>query len=265
MKRVNYFLAAALVGVATAFSACNNEDSAVSPTISKQDEVTPALMQKFTDLGFDAVDMQIVNGNYILEGDILITPEQLASMKGPTTLNGPSGEQYRTYNLVSTPRTITVNGEGVSKNLRIGLNDAIKNYNDLGLSIKFKRVKGKADITLTESGEGGGAVAGFPTDSGNPYNTINFNTGIKNLSRDVIEHIVTHEMGHCIGMRHSDWFDRSLSCGRNEKEGSAPYGALLLDGTPSGYDPNSIMKACYGGTENGEFSNYDEIGLKSIY
>jgi hypothetical protein len=48
---------------------------------------------------------------YLLENDMLISEEELASMvKSPVQHVGAVGEQYRTNNLVNSPRTIRVLG-----------------------------------------------------------------------------------------------------------------------------------------------------------
>ena len=54
--------------------------------------------------------------------------------------------------------------------------------------------------------------AGFPS-GGRPYGTINIGTGLNTYSVDVNEHVITHELGHAIGFRHSDYYNRAISCG----------------------------------------------------
>ena len=75
---------------------------------------------------------------------------------------------------------------------------------------------------------------------------------------------MTHELGHCIGMRHSDYHDRSFSCGSGGSEGSSPFGANPIPGTPK-FDPNSIFNSCFSSTQNGEFSEFDIIALEFLY
>ncbi len=43
---------------------------------------------------------------------------------------------------------------------------------------------------------------------------------------------IAHEMGHCIGMRHTDYMDRSYSCGGvPDNEGDGGVGANHIPGT----------------------------------
>ena len=80
---------------------------------------------------------------------------------------------------------------------------------------------------------GAGGSAGFPS-GGKPYGTINIGTGLQSYSVDVNEHVITHELGHAIGFRHSDYYNRSISCGGGgHNEGTAGVGAILIPGTPS--------------------------------
>jgi hypothetical protein len=181
-----------------------------------------------------------------------------------------SAEQYRTTNLVSGKTKICVNPTSTFNSytkLSQGLDQAIANYNALPLSFKFARgptTGCSANITAaTTSGAGGSA--GFPS-GGNPYGTINIGTGTTSYSLDVNEHVITHELGHTIGFRHSDYYNRSISCGTGGNEGSAGVGAIQISGTPSTATVGgSIMNSCFRTTENGEFTSSDATALNTLY
>jgi hypothetical protein len=74
-------------------------------------------------------------------------------------------------------------------------------------------------------------------------------------------------MGHCIGFRHTDYFNRSISCGGSaDNEGSAGIGANLIPGTPSGASASAIswMLACTDGGDR-PFNNDDQTALDFLY
>ena len=78
--------------------------------------------------------------------------------------------------------------------------------------------------------------------------------------------VLTHEMGHCIGFRHTDYMARQYSCGGKRKvnEGTAGVGAVLIPGTPSTPDAESWMLACSNGG-NRLFNANDVIALNYLY
>ncbi len=210
----------------------------------------------------------------ILVEDKFFTKDQINSMEDLTGMETIWTEQYRTNNLVSQPRTISVIGYtggqfALSSRGRTGLQWAINNYNRLNLGIRFTlrfAASTNADMVIYDNsvnnpGSSGGS-AGFPT-GGNPFKFIQI-YGLQNSSNNVNEHVITHEMGHSVGFRHTDYFSRQ-SCGQNVNEGSAGVGAVRIPGTPAGFDPNSIMLACFNNGVNGEFNSNDVTALRFMY
>ena len=89
------------------------------------------------------------------------------------------------------------------------------------------------------------------------------------LSVDGIATIMAHEMGHCIGFRHTDFYDRSISCGGGlSNEGDAGIGANHIPGTPNvgevSASRRSWMLACTDGS-NRPFNNDDKTALSYLY
>ena len=112
--------------------------------------------------------------------------------------------------------------------------------------------------------------SGFPTSSGNPYNQIQLNTNPQaygtNPDLGYVTSVIQHEMGHCIGFRHTDYFNRALSCGGTAtNEGTAGIGAVHIPGTPTKtFDAGSFMLACSSGTDR-TFNANDVIALNYLY
>lgn len=222
-------------------------------------------------------------GNYLIEGDILLTKSQLEEMSGvvPThELIFANEEHYRTTNLVNTGtgvRTITVSlGSGFPSYYSTGLDQALLRYNNLGLNIHFQRVTSGGEINIGGANLGrtigGGCIlgqaAGFPS-GGNPSSgfTLSTNKCATNYlnTADKADEVIAHELGHCIGFRHTDYMNR-ISCGQNSNEGEAGVGAVHIDGTittvTSG-NYNSWMMACTNGSPS--FSSEDAFALQAVY
>ncbi len=265
--------------LAIVFVSCTQESIEPNP-----DAVTDEIKSKFADLGFDSSDMEVVNHKnpitgeeikgYQLEGDIIIPQEQMREMlKSDVFHIGVVGEQYRTSNLVSNNQTIRVLGYtggsyALDNTMRTALSWAVNNYNRLNIGLNFTLAYGTNynayDMVVYKVSGGGGGSAGFPS-GGNPYKWIQINSGTSSYGTNTTEHVITHEMGHCLGLRHTDYFNRSLSCGSGGNEGSAGVGAIHVPGTPTGFDANSVMLACFSANEDGEFGYYDEVALEYLY
>lgn len=206
---------------------------------------------------------------YRIGGDVEVTRKQLKELQ---EMDRTLEKQYRTFNLVSNNQTITVIGYtggsyALTTKMRTGLSWAINNYNALNIGLTFSlsfQASTNADIVVyrnyTNSGAGG--VAGFPS-GGNPYKWVQIYAGMNNYSNNVNEHVVGHEIGHCLGLRHTDWFSRQ-SCGQSG-ESAGSTGAVHIPGTPTGYDANSLMLACFSSNEDGEFGFYDRVALEYLY
>jgi hypothetical protein len=227
------------------------------------------IVNNLIEAGFKADDILIADGKVYTGNDAHVTYEASLEMLDH---GQNSQEQYSTNNLVGTSVTkICVNptsGFNSYSRLSAGLDAAIANYNALGLRITFARgptTGCTANITATTM-SGAGGSAGFPS-GGKPYGTINIGTGLQSYSADVNEHVITHELGHCIGFRHSDYYNRSISCGGSAtNEGTAGVGANLIPGTPStAVVGGSIMNSCFRSTETGEWTSSDRTALNYLY
>ena len=258
----------AMVGLASAMLFSCQKDKTLSTTTQA---ISGDVLLQIKALGFGTSNVQKHDDGYLVEGDIILTSEILGRNVNGSLLRVANAEQYRTTNLVTgLPRNITVS---VASNLPSGYGQAadaaIARYNAQGLRVTFSRVTSGANISIVAAPKSAQylASAGFPTAAGAPYNQILVSTRqIGSQPLNTVTSILAHEMGHCIGFRHTDYMDRSYSCGGGTaNEGASTVGAINIPGTPTAADPNSWMLACIGSGQNRPFNANDITALNYLY
>ncbi len=248
---------------------CQENSESQTPQL---EEIPTEVLAQIADLGFNANEVKMYEGQLFIEGDILITLEELENMSPSRGL--AVEEHYHTDNLVTgTPRTINVY-VNMPQKYRDATDIAIARYNAENLNLTFARVtsSSQADITIRASPWyyyffGILGSAGFPA-NGNPHGTIlmtrAFYDNVSNING--LATTIAHEMGHCIGFRHTDYMDRSYSCGgAPDNEGDGGVGANYIPGTPSGPSANSWMLACGSPEGDRPFTTDDVTALEYVY
>ncbi|WPB80542.1 M57 family metalloprotease [Archangium violaceum] len=216
--------------------------------------------------GFPADDIQVVGDAVYLGRDAEVS---LAASREMLEAADITQEQYRTTNILSTSVTkICVDGSGFIGVFSTALELAIQNYDELPLTFSMARAPSSGcsfTINAVIDPNMNGGVAGFPS-GGYPYSTITIGGQLSQYSVDTIEHVITHELGHTIGLRHSDYYNRSISCGGGGDEGQADIGAIHIPGTPTtAVVGGSFMNSCFRASETGEMTGGDVNALLAMY
>jgi hypothetical protein len=264
MKKL-IFSASLFMALITVMIACSKTKDATAPEIS--DEVKA----KVAALGFDPNGIQKHEDGYLVEGDIILTQNDLENGHADRlSMIVANEEHYRTTNLVSSlPRTLTIRVNSTLPSRYFSSMDAaITRYNNQNLRIKFSRVTSGGNIVINPAPSGVSylASAGFPS-GGNPYYQVLVNRAyLDTWNTSTLTTILAHEVGHCIGFRHTDYMNRQYSCGGSYyNEGSGSVGAIHIPGTPTGPSSGSWMLACIGNGTNRPFTSYDVTALNYVY
>ena len=266
MKRMSNLLLAVSASFFVVSCQKNVELEADQSTI-----ISEEVLAKISALGFSTTDVKVHEDGFLVEEDVVLTNEMLNSSPERKELRIAEVEQYRTNNLVTgLPRTIRVSlsGSRITQRLIDGVNGAIARYNaeGLGLTFTYAGTSGGGDINIKVVNTGQYiASAGFPS-GGNPYGTISYARTYTNYSLGFVTTVVAHEMGHCIGFRHTDYMSRQYSCGGSAyNEGASNVGAVHIPGTPTGPDAASWMLACLSATTDRPFNANDKVALDYLY
>jgi hypothetical protein len=226
-------------------------------------QVSQDVLNQIAAQGFSTEGVIKTDGGYLVEGDILLTPENLKHTATSNELIYANEEHYRTTYLVTgLPRTITVSLNTTQANFVSATDEAIRRYNALNLRVRFQRVTGtSANINIVTYYQVSNTLgsAGFPTSSGNPYNQIRMNTYwyTPGIAVNALATTIAH-----------DYMNRSYSCGGTAvNEGSAGVGAVYIPGTPTGPSAGSWMLACgsTSSTFNRPFTSADQTALNYVY
>ncbi|UZO80731.1 zinc-dependent metalloprotease [Aquimarina sp. ERC-38] len=257
MKIFKFFM---LVILALSIVQCTKDDSNDAQTIEEenQQEVTPELLLKLENLGFDVktVPPRMRKGEIVLGGD-LILPLGLIEQYSNTK------QAY--FRIVDCNRIRNVRVRNRLGNTPAGrsVRRGIDLWNRVnGTTLRLVLVNNNPDINIIAGvpGEGAPADARFPS-NGRVGNRIRIDESIRAFNgRQITQrqwgNIMAHEFGHCIGFVHAT--DSNLR------------GVVQVPGTPV-IDGRSIMDitediGAPGSLENlNNLSNNDQIAVRRMY
>ena len=232
-------------------------------------------MAVLESLGFSAENIEVFEDYYRVEGDIRFEKKDMYLYK-PQTRQYHCGELIYDLNVTFHNRfyiKVKIDPTLINQsNWEEVILDAINAWNTepvCGLYMSYV-TSGDADITLSKryyaplpNGQVALGESSFPR-SGKPGPTVYINADIidsRAYSKGKKTYLVMHELGHNVGLRHTDWMNRNNQGGRESD-------AIHIPGTPTtNSDENSLMWSTHINQSypSKSFSSYDKIALQRIY
>lgn len=279
MKKIySYLVAFYFLTLIVGLSACSNEreenipnEDPVAKVVSGEDLVIIA------KLGFDISEVEDMGDYYLVEGDIAIPKENIPGYaKAIAEADTSRLKQARSTYLVSvsniTDIKVKIDASLYSvSNWRQATLDAISYYNNALSNVRMREVTSGQDITIKAGSLAGNVCGegGFPSADGKAYPYIDLSTEYNSLTQSQKAFLIAHELGHCIGLRHTNWYTPS------DSEYKEPD-AIQIPGTPSkdnpltggsayNPDPSSVFNGRTCGYAWAGFSNYDLMALRTLY
>jgi hypothetical protein len=273
MNKLKILFTTLTMVVFSCFLSCKDsvEESIVVPTATTA--ITDEVIQKLKNAGFDTSEgLSKYNDGYLVEYDIYLTEADIDNLLNDATTNGRVNHYHTTSMVTGAPRTIRVFMDTqFGSFMQTAFDNALTRYNNLGLSLTFQRTTNPSQANISifafyEVSNVLGMSGGFPT-GGNPASTISLNTFYYNNSSQRADATTTvaHEIGHAIGFRHTDYMNRSFSCGGGGLESDPNnVGAVHIPGSPLAPSAASWMLACSNNTDR-PFNTEDVNALNTVY
>lgn len=218
-------------------------------------------------LGYKDSEIKDIGKEYLVDGDLLFSKESKPDF---SIFDGPKTEQYGTANYVGydIQPSITVYADASMNAYSSQIDGAIALWNNvISCRVKFTRVGSPgANITITNQNLGSGVcgAAYFPL-NGLPGSLIRINISqISGNSFAQQQRTIAHELGHCIGFRHTNWASGEPRSGQLSDNG-AYFDAMHILGTPTGGDANSLMNGGQCGIGATTLSNFDILAVQFLY
>jgi len=264
------------------FASCQKEES---PS-SEQNEVSADIISKIKANGFSTKGVQKWENGYLVEGDILLKESDLNNnVSAPGKVHT---EQY-IVGASMVPLPVDLWGPANQSSIEIAvdpslpalysdaLNTAVYRFNSvllrrhMGFSVypnnHWESIPGGViKLTTVNNANSIRAISGFPS-GGYQYTSIKLNTNAAALGANpdvnYLASVIQHELGHCIGFRHTDLYDGS-NCGTSTSIDVMTFGGFSIPNTSSS-DASSWMSSCLAFGTDRSFTAQDIYALNYLY
>jgi hypothetical protein len=276
------FMGSILLSSMLLFISCRKEEK---PS-SEQNTVSDDILNKIKAKGFSTKGVIKWENGYLVEGDILLKESELNG-----NISAPGGVHTEQYIVGASmvPLPITLWGAANHSSVEIAVDpslpavysDALNNAVYLFNSVLHRKLMSFSvfpntywesipgpviKLTTVNNPNSIRAISGFPSE-GFQYTSIKLNTNAAALGTNpdvnYLTSLIQHEIGHCIGFRHTDLFDGS-NCGASTSIDVMTSGGFSIPNTSSS-DASSWMSSCLAFGTSRSFTAQDIYALNYLY
>jgi hypothetical protein len=238
-----------------AFQSCKKND-VLEVAAAETDNIAALIQAVAASNGVSADKVEYLKNEkeFVVDGDAIVSLQDAKarfSDKGVAgAVNGATQMHYNYLINSSRVNTIKIYADATVPAMWIAaLDSAIANWNGSGSNVHMERITtstgATTKVTTTHTASTTAATADYPDARGNAGAKITINTYQNNLSAAKKVFAITHELGHTLGLSHTN----------------GTYGSLI-NGTPAS-DPNSVMNSvCLNWAG---FTSYDLQAIRILY
>lgn len=254
------------------FIGCDKQSAILEDLEQQEIAITvDPMLEQIADMGFDTTGVYDIGEAFIVEGDIKFSKKGLETIKNGQTKQAYGGPNFLVSSTITYIDIFLDQASFNSLDLVSELYQVIDHYNYINCSLFFRTAANanEAEIIITQNTCGSGicAIADFPLD-GDQGDTIIIDEQVINTyglgSHDQMKFLIAHEIGHCIGLRHTNWDSSEPMNVPHPDDNTQTISAITIPDTDN-TDPSSVFNSGTCGNYWSGFSLDDMTTISYLY